>query len=102
MSGSGVSVKERNIAARKESFKVHLQQQSHYFQVTDNLNKMSALMDELSNADPSDHSVIKDRFSMAASLVDKHWKICDRLLPKEIKDDDSNPYPDILFRLSVT
>lgn len=73
---------------------MHLEQQSHYHQVADHLAKMA----DLAGEDEIDQET-KDRFAMYAALVDKHWRICERLLPKQVEQQpdaaEQDAIPDV-------
>lgn len=85
---NGVSVKARNIAARKAGLQVLRKGNAHYTEVAKNLQKMADLQEMHSQAGDEGYeglskSDIRDQFAMCSNLVDKHWRIVEKLLPKD-------------------
>lgn len=77
------------IRARKEGLRHALRGAAHYKHVLDNLEKM----EKLANKEDLD-SIDKDRFAMYAALVDKEWRIVDRIMPKNANDESDADSPE--------
>lgn len=67
---------------RRQALNEYLSARGHDQQVVEFLHKMEELLEaeEFGREE-------KDRFAAYSTLVDKHWRIVERFLPKEIKDE---------------
>lgn len=66
---------------RREGLMHLLKGAAHYGQVVKNLEAMQALADKDAMTDGE-----RDKFSALSALVDREWKIVDRLLPKQMPE----------------
>ena len=75
--GHGLSVAQRNREAAQKSFRERMSVTAHYGHMNAALHAMHVMASTEGEIDSS----MKDRFSMYASIVDKHWRVVEKYLP---------------------